>query len=197
MIINEIMRQRKIFSRHKTGPVGQKILLLLGVGLTLGLTHRPGQYFRIIKSASQEWRKINRQSLYEAVRKLYQSKLIDYKENNDGTVTLVLTENGRNKILRYNLDKIEIKKPAKWDKLWRMVIFDIPERLKEGRNALAGKLKELGFYPLQKSVFIYPYECRNEVDFVVEVFDLRPYVRFIVVKETDIDLDLKYKFGFN
>lgn len=191
------MKQRKILSRRKIGPVGQKILLLLGAGLTLGLTHRPDQHFRIIKGASREWQKINRQSLHEVIRKLYQSKLIDYKENDDGTTTLVLTENGKNKVLRYNLDKMEIKKPARWDKLWRMVVFDIPESLKEGRNALAAKLKELGFYPFQKSVFIYPYECRNEVDFVVEIFDLRPYVRFIVVKETDIDLDLKHKFGLN
>lgn len=188
------MKRRNINSRFKIGPVGRKILLLLGAGLALGLTHRPDQYFRIIKSASQEWQKINRQSLHEAIRKLYQSKMIDYKENDDGAVSLVLTENGKNKTLRYNLDKMEIKKQDRWDGLWRLVIFDVPESLKDGRNALSSKLKELRFYPLQKSVFIYPYECKNEVDFIVEIFNLRPYVRFLVVKETDIDLDLKHKF---
>lgn len=188
------MKYRRINSRFKIGPVGRKILLLLATGLALGLTHRPDQYFRIIKSASREWRRINRQSLHEAIRKLYQSKLIDYKENDDGTVSLVLTENGKNKTLRYNLDEIKIKKPARWDGLWRLVIFDVPENLREGRNALADKLKELGFYPLQKSVFIYPFECRDEVDFIVEIFNLRPYVRFLIVKKADIDLDLKHKF---
>lgn len=188
------MRQRKVISRLKIGPVGRKVLLLLGAGLALGLTHQPDQYFRIIKSASREWQKINRQSLYKAIRKLYQSKLIDYKENDDGTITLILTGDGGNRVLRYNLDKIEIKKPARWDRLWRIVIFDIPEKQKEGRNALAAKLKQLGFYPFQKSVFIFPYECRNEIDFIIEVFNLRLYVRFIVAKETDIDLDLKHKF---
>ena len=82
----------------------------------------------------------------------------------------------------------------KWDGMWRLVMFDIPERFKKGRNALSLKLKQMGFYPMQKSAFISPYECKNEVDFVVELFNLKLYVRFILVKETDIDLDLKNKF---
>jgi len=181
-------------SRFKLGHKMAKILLLLEGGLALSLTGRPDVYFRIIKGISKEWQEINRKTLYEAIKKLYQSKLIDYKENNDDTITLVLTDSGKNKVLRYNLDKIEIRKPAQWDKLWRVVIFDIPESFKKGRNALAAKLKQLGFYPLQKSVFIHPYECKDEVDFIVEVFDLGHYVRFLIVKETDIDLDLKNKF---
>ena len=181
-------------SRFKLGHKMAKIILLLEGGLALSLTNRPDVYFRIIKGISKEWQEINHKTLHEAIRKLYQSKLIDYKENNDNTVTLILTDNGKNKVLCYNLDKIEIKKPTRWDKLWRVVIFDVPESLKKGRNALAAKLKQLGFYPLQKSVFIYPYECKDEINFIVEVFDLRPYVRFIVAKEIDIDLDLKNKF---
>lgn len=180
--------------RFRMGQVMQKILLLLEGGLALGLTSRPDYQFRIIKSIAKEWKVINRRVLYDAIRKLYQSKMIDYKENNDGTVILILSDDGKTKNLQYNLDKIKIKKPAKWDKVWRLVIFDIPEGLKSGRNVLAAKLKNLGFYPLQKSVFIYPYECKNEVNFIIEIFNLRPYVRFLIVKETDIDLDLKNHF---
>lgn len=175
---------------HKT----KKILLILGGGIALSLTGRPDVCFRIIKGVSKEWKEINSRTLHEAIRKLYQSKLIDYKENDDGTVNLILTENGKNKALRYNLDKMKIKRPDRWDGLWRLVIFDVPESFKQGRHALSSKLKQLGFYPLQKSVFIYPYECKNEIDFIVEIFNLKPYVRFLIVKETDIDLDLKNKF---
>ena len=172
----------------------QKILLLLGTGLVLSLTRNPFKYFRIVKSASREWEKINRRSLQEAIKGLYRSKLIGGKENEDGTISLTLSEKGKTRLLRYRLDQMEIKKPSRWDGLWRMVIFDIPEDLKRGRDALAAKLKKLGFHPMQKSVFIYPYECRDEIDFIIEVFDLRSYVRFVVAKETDIDLDLKTKF---
>ncbi len=161
----------------------------------LSLTRRPDVYFSVAKKIAKEWRKINERSLREAIKNLYKSKMIDYKENSDGTVNLILTEGGKSKILKYNLDKIEIKKPVQWDKLWRLVIFDIPEDKNKGRKALGAKLKELGFYPMQKSVFIHPYECKDEIDFITEMFELVPYVRFLRVKDVDIELDLKNKFN--
>jgi len=187
MIISKTMRE--------LGPTQKKILLLLEGGLALSLTHRPDTYFRIIRKISKEWKKINELSLRRSIKRLYRSKLIDYKENQDGTIKLVLSENGKSKILKYNLDKIEIKKPAKWDKLWRLVIFDIPEEKKSGRIALASKLKELGFYPMQKSVFIHPHECQDEINFIAEMFELAPYVRFLRVKSVDTELDLKNRFN--
>ncbi|PIR72792.1 MAG: hypothetical protein COV26_02060 [Candidatus Nealsonbacteria bacterium CG10_big_fil_rev_8_21_14_0_10_36_23] len=182
------------YKKLRIGSVAQKILLLLQGGLALGLTQRPDTYFRIIRGITKEWQDINERTLHEAIKKLYQSKLIDYKENDDGTVDLVLNDDGKKRALKYNLDTIKIKKSAKWDGLWRVIIFDIPECFKQGRDALSVKLKQMGFYPLQKSVFIYPYECKNEIDFIIEIFDLRQYIRIMLVKETDVDLDLKNKF---
>ncbi len=160
----------------------------------MSLTRRPDYYFRIVKKIAKEWRKINERNLRRTIKRLYESKLIDYRENNDGTVSLVVTDNGKSKILKYNLDAITIKKPPSWDKLWRLVIFDIPEKKSKGRVALRTKLKELGFYPMQKSVFIHPYECKDEINFIIEIFGLTPYVRFLRVKDIDVELDLKNRF---
>lgn len=160
----------------------------------MSLTRRPDAYFRVVKNIAKEWHKINERNLRIVIKNLYKSKMVDYKENSDGTVNLILAEEGKNRILKYNLDKIEIKKPVQWDKLWRLVIFDIPEDKNKGRKALGAKLKELGFYPMQKSVFIHPYECKDEIDFITELFELAPYVRFLRVKDVDIELDLKERF---
>ena len=178
----------------RIGSVNKKVLLLLSGGLALSLTRRPDTYFRIVKNIAKEWKKINERSLRESIKKLYQSKIIDYKENNNGTVELILTDAGKKKILLYDLEKLKIDKPPKWDNLWRLVIFDIPENKKQARMAMSSKLKELGFYPMQKSVFIHPYECKDEIDFVTELFNIAPYVRFLRVKDIDIELDLKNKF---
>ncbi|KKS26475.1 MAG: hypothetical protein UU84_C0026G0007 [Candidatus Yanofskybacteria bacterium GW2011_GWC2_41_9] len=160
----------------------------------MSLTRRPDAYFRIVKGMVKEWRKINERNLRIAIKNLYKSKMVDFRENQDGTVLTILTDKGKKRILKYDIDKIEIKKPMRWDKLWRLVIFDIPEDKNLGRKALAAKLKELGFYPMQKSVFIHPYECKDEIDFIIEIFELSPYVRFLRVKDIDIELDLKERF---
>jgi DNA-binding transcriptional regulator PaaX len=183
--------------RKRFGPVMQKVLLLLRTGATLFLSGSPHMHFKIIKTASKEWQKIDQRVLRKSIRRLYQSKLVDVKEEENGALSLTLTDNGEKKILQYDLDKIKIKKPLEWDGVWRMVVFDIPESQKQGRDALVGKLKQLGFYPLQKSVFLHPYECKEEIDFIVELFDLRPFVRFMRVKEIDVELDLKHRFGLN
>ena len=180
--------------KERFGPTMQKILVILGAGFSLALTNRPDQTFRVLNAAAKEWNKINRRALYETIRKLYQSKMVGYKEKSDGTVTLTLNNNGKKKALEYNLDKLEIKKPEVWDGFWRIITFDIPENKKRARDALAVKLKALGLMPLQKSVFVYPYDCRDEIQFVTEIFEVTPYVRFIVAKEIDTALHLKQKF---
>jgi len=82
----------------------------------------------------------------------------------------------------------------KWDGQWRMVIFDIPEDLRKARDALRSKLKELGFCELQKSVFVFPYECKDEIDFIVEFFGVREYVRYGILRSIDNDPHLRRIF---
>ena len=176
-----------------TNPLRQKILLLFYAGLTLGFSYTPSQQYRVLKVVGQEWKKINQENLKKEIRNLYRSKLIEVKENVDGGLTYILTDKGKVKALTYRFQEMKIKK-NQWDNKWRVVIFDIPEKLKTSRNALREKLKELGFYELQKSVFVFPYECKDEIDFIVEFFNLRKYVRYGVFDFVDNDLDLRNLF---
>ena len=173
----------------------QKILLLLLGGVALGLSRSPKGYFKILKSLPKDWRQIKTERLYRIVREFYNDRLVDYKEDKDGFVKIVLTKEGQKKALKFKLDDMEIKRPAKWDGEWRIVIFDIPEKLKKAREALRMKLKELGFLELQKSVFVLPYECEDEINFIVEVFLIRLFVRFVRAKSFTNEEQLKIKFG--
>lgn len=75
-----------------------------------------------------------------------------------------LSKDGKILAEKYSIDKLQIKKPKKWDKKWRILIFDIEEKYRTKREALRGKLKELGLYQLQKSVWVCPYHFQEEVD---------------------------------
>ena len=183
----------KLMSR-KLGSTQKKILILLLGGLALGLSHSPKTSFQIIKEMKKEWDWINQQNLKRAIKKLYESKLIKEKENKDGTITLVLTDKGKEKALTYNLDDMEIKKPKQWDKKWRIVLFDVPEKARKIRDAFRDHLKNLGFYEFQKSVFVHPYNCQDEIEYLIEFYDARKFIRFVTADKIDNELHLKHYF---
>ncbi|MEK7664691.1 MAG: hypothetical protein AAB361_00955 [Patescibacteria group bacterium] len=175
-------------------PLSQKILLFLLAGAALSFSYSPRHPWKILKSASKEWKRISNEELRNEIRKLYQSKTISKKENDDGSVSILLTNKGKIKALKYNFDKITIDR-KNWDGKWRLVIFDIPEKIKKSRDALRWKIKELGFYELQKSVFVFPYQCEDEINFVIEYYNLRKYVRFGTLNAIDNEIHLKKIFN--
>src|SRR3989304_4096093 len=129
----------------------QKLLLLLMGGLTLSLSRNPRQYFRTLKAIGKGYAEIERQALKNAIVDLYRSKMLEQKENNDGSLTIVLTENGKRKALTYQIDEMKIKKAPKWDKKWRIVLFDIPEKKNKVIEAISHHLKNLNFFDIQKN----------------------------------------------
>ena len=85
-------------------------------------------------------------------------------------------------MIKFSFDLLEIKKPEKWDGKWRIIIFDIPNKYKQAREALRCKIKELGLRQLQKSVWIYPYDCEDEILFVAEAFEVQKYIEIITAE---------------
>lgn len=177
------------------GPIKKKALLLLLGGVALGLSGSPKQYFKIVKGIAKEWDEINRQSLRNAVRDLYRSRLIETKKNTNGSVTFVLTDHGKKKALTYNLETIAIKKPRQWDGKWRVVIFDIPEKIKVVRESLRHLLHNLNFVELQKSVFVLPYPCVDEIEYITEFYQARKHIRYLEATHIDNEMHLKNYFS--
>ncbi|MEI7424878.1 MAG: hypothetical protein WCK10_02045 [Candidatus Staskawiczbacteria bacterium] len=172
----------------------KKILLLFLGGLAFGYSYTPKNQWKVIKTISSEWMKINKEELHKEIRSLYRSKLVEKVKNSDGTYTFVLTDKGKLRAITYNFEEMVIEKKNNWDGKWRYVIFDIPEKFKSGRDALRQKIKKLGFYELQKSVFVFPYECNDEVEFIIEFFGIRKYVRYGTMDLIDNDVYLKKFF---
>ena len=83
---------------------------------------------------------------------------------------------------------MKINIPPKWDGFWRIVIFDVPEKLRKRETYSGKKIKTLAFFPLQKSVFVYPFDCRrDEINGVREFFFGvgKSFTQYIVAKEID------------
>ena len=173
--------------------IKEKILLLLLGGLAFGCSYTPGKQWRVLKIVSKEWNKMDKSELRRGINYLYKINLIDKEKNNDGSMIIKLTEKGELRALNIQLENLKNRK-EKWDGKWRMIAFDIPEPFKRGRDALRQKLKKIGFRELQKSVFVFPYDCEKEMSSLIKMFNLKKYVRFGVLESVDNGNDLKKTF---
>ena len=64
----------------------------------------------------------------------------------------------------------------KWDHKWRVVIFDIPQEISSARKKFRHRLVTMGFYPIQKSVFVFPYPCEEEVGDIANSLKVDDYI---------------------
>lgn len=130
-----------------------------------------------------------------ALIKAKKNKLLRIIENKDGDF-LEVTERGRKELMRYDIDNLTIKRSLRWDGVWRVVIFDIPEKYRDARVALSKKLKEIGFCQLQKSVFVFPFSCEKEIDFIKMFYQIEKFIILFNTKSFGEvqDLILKRRF---
>jgi len=137
--------------------------------------------------------KYSQTQLSKTLSRLKKANMVILEEK-DGNFTIELSEKGKKKIEQIAVDDLKNKKLQRWDGIWRIVIFDIPEHQKYGRAALRGKMKGLGFYQLQKSVWVFPCDCEKEIKVLANFFEIDDYVNFIEAKKVSNDEELKRHF---
>jgi len=174
--------------RYRRGELGKEILLIIAAGLTIPaaflMPNIPIALKPLLRALTRRCRLKKSKHFIRSVTYLKGKRLVSIAEK-EGQQILTLSEDGKKRLLQFDLDNIIIKKPRKWDGYWRLILFDIPEKKKIAREALRGKLKQLGFYQLQKSCFIHPFDCKSEIDFISEIYEVSPYINFILVKEIE------------
>jgi phenylacetic acid degradation operon negative regulatory protein len=85
--------------------------------------------------------------------------------------------------------------PRKWDGKWRLFMFDIPESIKTSRVSLSRKVLEMGMKSFQKSVFISPYPCEDELRKAVRFLRVEKYIRLVIASEISDEDRFKKMFG--
>ena len=126
-----------------------------------------------------------------AIYRLKKRKQIRIMKSGAKTI-IKLTERGRKRKLEYEYENIKVPQPKTWDKKWRLLMFDIPHKIKQARDTFRWKLKDLGFVPFQKSVWVYPYPCKDEIDFIAEYLRIGPFITLLTV-QIENDLPLREK----
>lgn len=163
--------------------------LLLGGIICIAAT---SPYFLVnILKSGKRFKKYQKKRVYDTFHRLQKEGCIIIKEKNN-QIHISLTEKGRKKAGYLQVDSLRIKKPKKWDGKWRIAMFDIAQLKKFYREAFRGKIKDLGFLPLQKSVWICPFECKKEINILKSFFGFTDKEMILVIAD-DIGDDSHFR----
>ena len=140
----------------------------------------------------------SKKQFQSSLYKLKHNKLIEIIREGDESFKVQLTNKGKKRVKDFCFEALKIEKPKKWDEQWRVLIFDIPSKPKiynQAREALRAKIKDLGFHQIQKSVWVYPYECEDEILFIAELFQIQKHVELLTVEKLLHEDVLKKEFS--
>ena|ERR1051326_184584 len=112
---------------------------------------------------------------YNTLYRLADQELIT-KEDDAGKLMVAITEDGKKLLNRARPDR---------DGIWKIVIFDIPEKQKYVRTVLRAKLKSLHFKKWQNSIWVSPFALDEEIEAELKQLSKKFFVRLI--KTTDIN----------
>lgn len=171
----------------------EKILLHLVDCVDFGCSYKFKKEIGFSGSIFRNLVKTSEKDFKDTITELKRSKFIEKKINYDGSIIISLTDKGKLRALNLRFKRLNSKKEV-WDGKWRMVAFDIPDESKKGRNALRYRARIAGFYELQESLFVYPYDCEKEIRDFIKLFRLDKFVRFVVADFIDNQEELEKIF---
>jgi hypothetical protein len=180
----------------------KKVLTVLGIGVGIGASVvAPGILLAVkpFMDAKREekfesWKQFNAFYLKRTLKRLQKEKLVDVKEEH-GKSMVILSKNGKRRILKYSLENLAIDKPKKWDGKWRLIMYDVSQKRRHMRDVFRDMLKELGFYQLQHSVWLYPYPCEDHVSFLREYYNVGNEVIYVIAHKLEDDAPYRTYFS--
>lgn len=108
---------------------------------------------------------------------------------------LRLTQTGEAELRRLERAEYKLKKPKRWDKKWRVLIFDIPEKRRGLREKVRRTLITIGFVKLQNSVWLYPYDCEDLITLLKADFKIGKDLLYLIVESLEYDTRFRERFN--
>lgn len=186
---------RKRSENNRIDPSVREILLLLAGGVFLAASFAmPGlpiiaKPFLDAKREQEQkqWEKYNLWRLRQVIKRLETQRVIEVAEGE-----VKITEKGKKQVLKFQLEDMELTK--KTDGKWRLVLYDISDFKKNQREIFRTMLKKLKFLRIQKSVYLTPFACEREIEYLRQMFNIGKEV--VVLKVIGIEHESEYRKYF-
>ena len=195
----------KIVDQVKIDPKTKEVLALLGAGTFLavsiifpGFPMAAKPFIDIAKEAGRNkrqkvWEKFNLWRLRQVIKRMQNSKLVEVKEEK-GIPIIRITDKGKQKLLRYKIDDMELDQ-SNWDGKWRLIIYDVASTKRANSEIFRTMLTKLRFLKLQKSVYLTPFKCEDEIEYLRLLFGIGNEVQILKIGSLENETAYRRFFG--
>jgi CRISPR-associated endonuclease Cas2 len=186
------MGQLEKESKRETRITNIQKVILLSVAATgiLAFALVAGNVVQLIPKTKFFKRLPRKDSVNRSRDRLIKNGCLEYKDG-----FLRLTEKGEFALRQHEATEYKIKKPWRWDRKWRVIIFDIREDKRWSRDKLRMTLISIGFKRVQDSVWVYPYDCEDLINLLKADFKIGKDILYMIVDRLENDSWLKKEFG--
>lgn len=176
------VRRYTYYFRKPHSEIAKDVLSWLFIGGAVALAATSPYFIQNLLSANRRFKKYPKRTISTTFDRLRREGVIAIDLSNN-QIYISLTAEGKKKAGIFQINDFKIKKPKQWDGKWRLLTFDIAHKRRLLREALRGKLKQLGFRQFQKSIWIHAFDCRDEIELLKEFFGLTDKEVQLVVAE--------------
>lgn len=178
---------KKIIHKIRIGETEKKIIIAIGLGLLVASVI----VFPALPIALKPFLKRRGKNEFKKSLKRLEGKGVIYLAGDK----IKLTKRGKQLVQKYAIEQIQLNKPKKWNGLWHLVSYDIPNEKKQERDWFRFTLKRLDFKQIQESLWVHPYECNEEIAVVAQNLRIAPYVAVMVARTIPREDKIREYFG--
>lgn len=175
--------------------------ILLSLAARSGMFKLPGAgrffYKRIIEELAEKDSPEEQAIKARRLKEIAERRLITIRDISGDGVEVSLTSEGKKLVKLYKIDDMKLPKPPKWDKKWRIITYDIPMKKQRASLALSHKFHQLGMFRLQKSIWIYPHDCKDDIDSICAIFGVNAdnHVLYLTSEKIPRESEVRRHFG--
>lgn len=155
-----------------------------------------GRISRMTKSGKHWSREEKKTKIKNAFYYLKRSGLIKLT-GRGGETKVEVTAKGQEQLASLHFKSLQVPKTKVWDGDWWLVAADIPTKdYRWAADMFRRKLKDMGFFTLQRTLWFYPFNPIGEIQFVAEQFGIQKYITVMEVVRIDVEDEKKMKEFF-
>lgn len=183
-----LFTQSEIDSLKRVSEIALGVIAVAGIA-TIALV-APNLLMAIDKLFLRQGRRLSKREkeikTAQAFYYLKKTGLIKLKPDQSG-IKILLSKLGKKKLQKININLCRVSKQGgKWDKKWWVVAADIPtEDYRKAADLFRKKIKQMGFYPLQRTLWVYPFNPAKEIEFIADYFGIARFVTVMEVSRMD------------